>query len=120
MCVRVCTGARTCAHARACMHRCTQSHLTLCDPMDCRPPGCSVHGIFRAMVLEQVAIPFSKRSYQLKNQMCIFCASCIGKQIFYQCTTWEAPPGHQESGTKERRCDWIPVVTNTIPIIFPH
>ena len=24
-----------------------QSCLTLCDPMDCRPPGSSVHGIFR-------------------------------------------------------------------------
>ena len=26
---------------------CAQSYLTLCDPMDCRPPGTSVHGISR-------------------------------------------------------------------------
>ena len=29
----------------------------VCDPMDCRPPGSSVHGIFQARVLEWVAIP---------------------------------------------------------------
>ena len=30
--------------------------LTLSDPMDCSPPGSSVHGIFQARVLEWVAI----------------------------------------------------------------
>ena len=29
-----------------------QSCLTLCDPMDCSPPGSSVHGIFQARILE--------------------------------------------------------------------
>ena len=33
--------------------------LTLSDPMDCSPPGSSVHGIFQARVLEWVAIAFS-------------------------------------------------------------
>ena len=33
---------------------------TLCDPMDCSPPGSSVHGILQARILEWVAIPFSK------------------------------------------------------------
>ena len=32
---------------------------TLCDPMDCSPPGPSIHGIFQARVLEWVAIAFS-------------------------------------------------------------
>ena len=36
-----------------------QSCLTLSDPMDCRPPGSSVHGIFQARVLQWVAIAFS-------------------------------------------------------------
>ena len=31
----------------------------LCDPMDCSPPGSSVHGILQARILEWVAIPFS-------------------------------------------------------------
>ena len=40
----------------------TQSCLTLCDPMDCNPPGSSVHGILKARILEWVAISFSKGS----------------------------------------------------------
>jgi len=32
--------------------------LTLCDPMDCRPPGSSICGIFQARVLEWGAIAF--------------------------------------------------------------
>ena len=33
------------------------SCLTLCDPMDCSPPGSSVHGILQARLLEWVAMP---------------------------------------------------------------
>ena len=33
----------------------SQLCLTLCDPVDCRPPGSSVHGILQARILEQVA-----------------------------------------------------------------
>ena len=36
-----------------------QSCLTLCDLMDCNPPGSSVHGIFQARALEWGAIAFS-------------------------------------------------------------
>ena len=36
----------------------TQSCLTLCNPVDCSPPGSSVHGILQARVLEWVAISF--------------------------------------------------------------
>ena len=39
-----------------------QSCLTLGDPMDCSPPGSSVHGIFQAGVLEWDAIAFSGQS----------------------------------------------------------
>ena len=34
-----------------------QSCLTLCDPVDCSPPGSSVHGILQARILEWVAVP---------------------------------------------------------------
>ena len=37
----------------------TQSCLTLSGPMDCSPPGSSIHGTFQARVLEWVAIAFS-------------------------------------------------------------
>ena len=33
---------------------------TLCDPVDCSPPGSSVHGILQARILEWVAISFSR------------------------------------------------------------
>ena len=36
-----------------------QLYLTLCNPVDCSPPGSSVHGILQARVLEWVAIAFS-------------------------------------------------------------
>ena len=39
-----------------------QSCPTLCDPMDCSPPGSSVHGIFQARVLEWGAIAFSEET----------------------------------------------------------
>ena len=37
-----------------------QSCLTLSDPMDCGPPGSSIHGSFQARVLEWVASAFSR------------------------------------------------------------
>ena len=44
-----------------------QSCPTLCDPMDCSPPGSSVHGIFQARILEWGAIAFSiYHSYSVK------------------------------------------------------
>ena len=39
-----------------------QSCPTLSDPMDCSPPGSSVHGIFQARVLEWGAIAFSENT----------------------------------------------------------
>ena len=33
---------------------------THCDPMDCTPPGSSVHGILQARILELVAMPSSR------------------------------------------------------------
>ena len=39
-----------------------QSYPTLYDPMDCSPPGFSVHGILQARVLEWGAIAFSENN----------------------------------------------------------
>ena len=48
-----------------------QSRPTLRDPMDCSPPGSSIHGIFQARVLEWVAIVISEEEQSLLfyNQM---------------------------------------------------
>jgi len=43
-----------------------QSCLTLRDPMDCSPPGSSIHGIFQARVLEWGAIAFSEMNTTFK------------------------------------------------------
>ena len=51
--VCVCVRVRVCV----CVCVCTQLCLTFCDPMDCSPPGSSVHGISQARILEWVAIP---------------------------------------------------------------
>ena len=40
----------------------TQSCPTLCYPMDCSPPGSSVHGILQPRILEWVAMPSSRGS----------------------------------------------------------
>ena len=42
---------------------CVQLCPVLCDPMNCNPPGSSVHGIFQASILEWVAISFSRGSF---------------------------------------------------------
>ena len=44
------------------------SCLTLCDPMDYSPPGSSVHGILQTRILEWVAMPSSRGSFQLRDQ----------------------------------------------------
>ena len=67
-----------------------KSCLTLCDPMDCNPPGSSVHGISQAKILEWVAISFCRGSSQPRDQTQIPCVWGIGRWILYHCTTWEA------------------------------
>ena len=46
----------------------TQSCPTLCDPMDCIPPGSSVYEIFQTRKVERVAIPFSRGSSWPRDQ----------------------------------------------------
>ena len=36
---------------------------TLCDPMDCSPPGFSVYGVLQPRILEWVAISFSRGTW---------------------------------------------------------
>ena len=50
-----------------CCSSVTQSCLTLCEPMDCSPPGSSVHEIFQARVLEWVVMPSSRGSSQPRD-----------------------------------------------------
>ena len=63
-----------------------KSCLTLWDPIDCSPPGSSVHGISQARILEWVAISFFRGSSQPRGGTHI---SCIARRILYHWTTWE-------------------------------
>ena len=58
------------------------SHVWLCDPMDCSPPGSSIHGIFKARVLEWSAISFSRGSSWPRDPTRV---SCIAGRHF---TVW--------------------------------
>ena len=49
-----------------------QSCPTLCDPMDCSPPGSSVRGILQARILEWIAMPYSKGSSQPRDRTQVF------------------------------------------------
>ena len=51
---------------------------TLCDPMDCRLSGSSVHGIFQTRIL---GISSSRASSSPRDQTQVFCISCIGRWI---------------------------------------
>ena len=75
------------------LYVCILSHscLTLYDPLDCSPPGSSVHGIFQARILKWVSISYSRGSSWPRNQAHISCVSCIGSKILYHWATWEAP-----------------------------
>ena len=55
---------------------------TLCDPVDCNPPGSFVHRILQAMILERVAISFSRGSSQPRDRTWV---SCIASRLF---TIW--------------------------------
>ena len=66
-----------------------QSCPTLCDPIDCSPPGSSVHGTLQARILEWIAIPFSRGSSWPRDQTWV---SCIADGFF---TIW-ATRGAQE------------------------
>ena len=57
---------RLCVHAKT-LHLCS----TLCNPVDCSPPGFSVHGILQARILEWVAMS-SSRGYSWPRDWTLF------------------------------------------------
>ena len=67
-----------------------QSCLTLRDPMDCSPPGSSVHGIFQARVLEWGAIAYDrnkKQRHHLADKVRIVKAM-VFPVVMYGCESW--------------------------------
>ena len=85
----------SCSFPGGCCCLVTKSCLTLCDPMDCSPPGSSVHGISQARILKWIAISFSRAS---SWPSCVSRASswpsCISSLVgrFYTTEPPEKPP----------------------------
>ena len=73
-------GRLVCCVSRA---KSLQSCPTLCDPMDCSPPGSSVQGILEARILEWGAMPSSRGSSWPRDWIHISYVSSIGRQILY-------------------------------------
>ena len=63
-----------------------QSFPTPSDPMDCSPPGSSIHGIFQARVLEWGAIAFSGRNIIDIPLKPPFCLLCLSSQTYHSCS----------------------------------
>ena len=55
------------------------SRIQLLQPVDCSPPGSSVHGILQARIVDWVAISFSRGSTPPSDQTHI---SCIAGRFF--------------------------------------
>ena len=55
------------------VHQCSmpKPFQTVCDPMDCSPPGFSVLGILQARILEWVTILSSRGSFRPRDQTCL-------------------------------------------------
>ena len=73
-----------------CVCSCVLSHfscLTLCNLMDCSPPGSAIPGVFQARILEWVAMSSSRVSFWPRDWTGI---SCISKWILYHWATREA------------------------------
>ena len=58
---------------------CAQSHPTLCDLLECSPPGSSVHGIFQARILVWGAISYFRGSSRPGDRTRVW----IGRQVLY-------------------------------------
>ena len=72
-----------------------------CNPMDCSPPGSSVHGIFQARILEWVAVSSSRGSSLNKDRTQVSCVSFIGRQILHHYATFTTTPILHEQQNKE-------------------
>ena len=80
----------------------TQSCPTLSDPVDCSPPGSSIHGIFQARVLEWGAIAFSDSPLGLPK-----CSLIFFHLIFKSCDG-ETGPEETVSALKKEKDHHLP------------
>ena len=68
------------------------SCLTLCDPVECSPPGFSVHGILQAKILERVAMASSRGASRLRDRICGFLKCPVSAGGFLNTSTPREAP----------------------------
>ena len=81
--VCVCVRARVCVCVCVCV--CAlwlQSCLNLWNPMDCSPPGSSVHGMLQARIPKWVGVSSSRGCSRPRDRSCVSSASCIAGKFF--------------------------------------
>ena len=77
--------------------------------MDYSPPVSSIHGILQARILEWIAIPFSRGSFQSRDQTWV---SHVAGRFFTVCTTRKVlnqqhPNTKQKLITRQRETHWL-------------
>ena len=75
-----------------------QSCPTLCDPVDCSPPGSSVHGISQTRILKWVAITFPRGSSRPRDQTRV--SHIAGRVFTIWATKQTLPVGKKRSRGK--------------------
>ena len=67
-----------------------QLYSTLCDRMDCKPPGSSVQGTLQARILEWVAMPSSRGLPDPGVELASPVSSALAGGFSTTSATWEA------------------------------
>ena len=72
----------TVGHLKRCcvMWSVAQSYPILCSPKDCNQPGSSIHRLFQARILQQVANSYSRESYWFMMKPTSLCL-CVGRWV---------------------------------------
>ena len=95
-----------------CADACAQSCPTLCDPMDCIPPGSSIHGIFQARILEGLSFPPLRDLPDIGIEPSSLVSPALASRVF---TT--APPGKLINVLPECVCakslQWCPILCDS-------
>ena len=84
--------------------------LILCNPMDCSPPGSSIHGISQARIPGWVAISFSRGSSQPRDRLNPHLLHC--RRILCHCATREARQ------LPTCRCHSYPAVESSVSLMI--